>query len=107
MLKIKAIKATIFSEALSESKEKILFIKEDETFVAPLFFKMETSDESIERVLKTEEINAVDENELVEKVVEFYKENMNDTFESTESTMKHWQYMNSFTNQMYAGREVL
>lgn len=96
-------KVVLFSKSLEKYKEEIVFIKGDKIYEGALFFPLE-KDNVITKVIKEETIKDVSESlsfKILEKVFDFYLNNCSKKYSSTLSTMKHWQYINGFSNCMF------
>jgi hypothetical protein len=99
MFIVKALKVTVYSSILETKTTKFAFEKDNRIFVNPLFGELD-EDEEIVSIQWESTITAETEKELVENCIDLIMNNFR-TGKDIEKTMKHWQYMNGFTNHIF------
>jgi hypothetical protein len=104
MKTVLAKKVLVRNVILEEESLKIRFRKDGKLFQGALFWT-DLEDDVELKVLNQEVIEAESDNELVQKVIAYYLENTEKTYKGTASTMRHWQYVNGFTNTIMRGWE--
>jgi hypothetical protein len=77
--------------------EQIRFEKDLTVFRAPMFFEV-GDDEVVLKEIKNTKLQASTDEELIEKIVDFYMQNAKYVNKDTVKTMRSWQYVNGFTN---------
>ena len=90
----------IYDSILEETKQDIIFIRKGRKFRGALFFELDDW-ETVTEVLRLLKVTADSEEELAKKAITFYCEYAQTTYESTERTMRHWQYINGFTSHIF------
>lgn len=93
-------KIVFFDEILEEDEVDIIFVKDEQIFKGALFFEIQEW-EQVKEVLKEEEFGADTEEELALQCINFYIENADKHYDSTEKTMRHWQFINGFTAHIF------
>lgn len=94
----------IYDALMVETIMDVLFIRNGKTFSGGLFFKPEEW-EHVEEVLEEVTIDDADEEAEVLKVIqtsiEMKKRHEMNVYDDSERTMKHWQFVNGFSNVIF------
>jgi hypothetical protein len=96
-MKVKAKKVLVKSHVLQRDVIRIRFDKGGKVFEAPLFFQPSKDDIEL-KDLEVVEIHAESNDELLLKVLAFYKWNVEKFDSTTVDIILSWQYQNGFTN---------
>ena len=92
-------KVLLYSEILAEHYVDIVFEKDGKIYRGALFFELDLDEKYVYEHV-TENVETETDEELVERAIAFYQEWYDNTYSTTADTMKHWQYMNGFTEQI-------
>ena len=94
----------MYNEIMEESNPEVLFLKNGNTFTGGLFFRLDPW-EIVEDVLEEVTVNDTDEESEVLKVIqtaiEMKRRHNIKVFDDSERTMKHWQYVNGFSEIIF------
>lgn len=98
--------AKVFNNILKETKVTGIFTRNGKEFYGPLFWEKQEDDE-VKEIL--EEVTIPDgESEkaevscVIDKYIELAEKHGIKAYKDTEKTMKHWQYMNGFSNTIFS-----
>lgn len=102
MTKVKVCR--VYDKGVKESTIKVVFEKNYVNFIGPLFSKKD-SYQRITRNYDVVEVSVEDESDEVDAVIAVYINLCNKygikVYESTERTMRYWQFINGFSKICY------
>lgn len=91
--------AKVYDTILEETKERLVIVKDNETFIGALFFKQAEWDIINEYVEQVEVDGSV--LDIILKAIELKKKYNLKVYPTTIKTMIHWQHVNGFSNELF------
>ncbi len=97
--------AKIYNGLLEETKVKGIFTRNGKEFFGPLFWEKDEEDEVKEILAEVTILDGESEEAevscVIDEYIELAKKHGLKVFKDTEKTMKHWQFMNGFSNVIF------
>ena len=99
--------ANLYNTILEEERKELIIKKGDDTFKGALMWKNEDLGDDVmrgkieEQELEVNELNKETVENIIETAIEMMNKADMKVYDSTGKTMKHWQYLHSFSEVIF------